>query len=123
MTLKRKKLGENGEEIAVLFLKKKKYKILYRNYRCKFGEIDIIANHKGVLSFIEVKTRSSGVYGTPQEAVYAKKQKKISRVALEFIQRYKLEDKAARFDVVAVSFSPGGVEVECIENAFELAVT
>ncbi len=122
MTEKSKSLGERGEEIAVNFLKKNRYKILFRNYRCKFGEIDIIAQHKKTLAFIEVKTRSSEAYGLPQEAVQSKKQKKISWVALEFIQRYKLEDRAARFDIVAIQFSGKGYNVNLIENAFELAV-
>ena len=122
MTWKKKKLGDSGENIAVNYLEKNNYKILCRNYRCKFGEIDIIAKHKGTLCFVEVKTRTSEAYGSPQEAVRTKKQKKISRVALEFIQRYKLEDKDARFDVLAISFSFDGYKVGFIKNAFELAV-
>ena len=121
MTQKRKKLGERGEEIAVSFLKNKRYRILCRNYRCKFGEIDIIARHKKTLSFIEVKTRSSESYGVPQEAIHPQKQRKISMVALEFIQRYKLEDREARFDVVAIQFLPDGFDVDLIKNAFELS--
>jgi putative endonuclease len=121
MTQKRKKLGERGEEIAVSFLKKNRYRILCRNYRCRFGEIDIIARHKKTLSFIEVKTRSSKSYGVPQESIHPQKQRKISMVALEFIQRYKLEDREARFDVVTVQFLLDRYEVDLIENAFELA--
>lgn len=120
MTQKRKRLGERGEEIAVKFLKKNRYKILCRNYQCKFGEIDIIAEHKKILSFIEVKTRSSEFFGSPQEAVQPRKQHKISQVALEFIQRYKLEDKNARFDVVSIRFLNDDYQVDLIENAFEL---
>lgn len=122
MTQKRKKLGEKGEEIAVNFLKNNHYKILCRNYRCIFGEIDIIARHKKTISFVEVKTRSTRLFGDPQEAIQPKKQRKISQVALEFVQRYKLEDKSARFDVVAVQFTSNGYTVDLIENAFELAL-
>jgi len=121
MTEKTKKLGERGEDIAAAFLEKKGYKILFRNYTCAFGEIDIIAKHKKTLSFIEVKTRTTKTYGLPQEAVIPAKQAKISRVALEFIQRYKMENRAARFDVVAVQLLPEGAEVNLIENAFELS--
>ena len=121
MTQARRKLGEKGEEIAVKFLKKNRFKILCRNYRCRFGEVDIIALHKKTLSFIEVKTRSSEVYGLPQDAILAEKQRKISKVALEFIQRYKLEDKDARFDVMAIQFSSEGYSIDFIKNAFELA--
>jgi putative endonuclease len=122
MTEKTKTLGEKGEDIAAAFLKKKGYNILFRNYKCSFGEIDIIAKHKKTLSFIEVKTRSTKKYGLPQEAVTSVKQAKISRVALEFVQRYKMENRAARFDVVSVQSLNDGYEVDLIENAFELTV-
>ena len=122
MTVKTKTLGEKGEEIAAAFLKKKGYNILFRNYKCSFGEIDIIAKHKKILSFIEVKTRSTKKYGLPQEAVTPAKQTKISRVALEFVQRYKMDNRAARFDVVSVQYLNDGYEVDLIENAFELTV-
>ena len=122
MTVKTKTLGKNGEDIAAAFLEKKGYNILFRNYKCFFGEIDIIAKHKKTLSFIEVKTRSTKKYGLPQEAVTPAKQAKISRVALEFVQRYKMENRAARFDVVSVQSLNDGYEVDLIENAFELTV-
>jgi len=122
MTEKTKTLGEKGEDIAAAFLKKKGYNILFRNYKCSFGEIDIIAKHKKILSFVEVKTRSTKKYGLPQDAVTSVKQTKISRVALEFIQRYKMENRAARFDVVSVQCFNNGYAVDLIENAFELTV-
>jgi putative endonuclease len=122
MTEKTKTLGEKGEDIAAAFLKKKGYNLLFRNYKCSFGEIDIIAKHKKTLSFIEVKTRSTKKYGLPQEAVTSVKQAKISRVALEFVQRYKMDNRAARFDVVSVQSLNDGYEVDLIENAFELTV-
>ena len=120
MTQKRMDLGKKGEALAVAFLKKKNYKILFRNYRCRFGEIDIIAVHKKTLVFIEVKTRTSDFFGLPQEAVRQHKQKKISMVAMEFIQRNRLEDKDARFDIVGIRLLPDGYSFELIENAFEL---
>ena len=122
MTKKTKTLGKKGEDMAAAFLEKKGYNILFRNYKCSFGEIDIIAKHKKALSFIEVKTRSTKKYGLPQEAVTPAKQAKISRVALEFVQRYKMENRAARFDVVSVQSLNDGYEVDLIENAFELTV-
>lgn len=117
----KQQLGEQGERIALAFLMRQRFKIVARNYRCKFGEIDIIAQDpENILSFIEVKTRSSPTHGTPQEAVHLRKQAQISRVALEFVQRHGLENHRARFDVVAVQFSPAGYTVEIIKNAFEL---
>lgn len=116
----RKTLGVRGEDMAVDFLEKKGYTILCRNYRCRSGEIDIIARKKKILCFIEVKTRSTRAFGSPQEAVTPCKQQKIGRVALDFLQRHRLENQPARFDVVAVDFSSGSGLIEFIENAFEL---
>jgi putative endonuclease len=121
MSFARKQLGANGEEIARRFLKKRRFKILAQNYRSKFGEVDIIARDPdNILSFIEVKTRYSRTHGTPQDAVNPRKQVQISRVALEFIQRYGLEQQRARFDVVAVQISSAGYTVDLIQNAFDL---
>ncbi len=117
----RKSLGARGEDMAVDFLKKKGYTILCRNYRCRSGEIDIVARKKKTLCFVEVKTRRTRNFGPPQEAVTQRKQYKIGRVAQDFLQRYSLENRPARFDVVAVDFSTGDALIELIENAFELA--
>jgi len=76
--------GKAAENSAARFLKSKGYKILERNYKNKFGEIDIIAEHKGVISFLEVKARHSLGLGMPQEAVTASKQRQISKVAVYY---------------------------------------
>jgi putative endonuclease len=118
---RRQRLGAGGEEIALAYLKKNRYTIVATNYRCRYGEIDIIARDRNrTLCFIEVKTRTSGSHGLPQEAVTPRKQGQISRAALEFIQRHRLENTPARFDVVAVSLRDSGHTVELIQNAFEL---
>jgi len=119
----RKNLGEKGEGIAASYLEKiKGYKILQRNYRCVFGEMDIIAKDHGVLSFVEVKTRGSADFGIPQESVNKRKQHQLSKVALEFINRYKVHNMKARFDVVAVYLLPKEERVELIKDAFELTI-
>lgn len=80
-------LGQFGENLACYYLQQQGYKILVRNFRCRhYGEIDIIAAKDEVLTFIEVKTRSSVLYGQPMEAVTAVKQNKIYRCALYFMQ-------------------------------------
>lgn len=81
-------LGKFGEDFACQYLLKQGYKILYRNFRCRMGEIDIIAVKNSVLSFIEVKTRrrSNSTYGMPREAVNQAKQKKIYRCAELYMQ-------------------------------------
>ena len=116
----RKSLGKQGEDLAASFLEQKGFTIVCRNYRCRSGEIDIIARKKKLLCFIEVKTRRTRRFGLPQEAVTPAKQYKIGRVAQDFLQRHKLENWPARFDVIAVDFSSGGGIIELIENAFEL---
>ena len=113
-------LGKSGEEAACALLKKNGYKVLVRNYKNKLGEIDIIAYDKDTLCFIEVKSRRSDKFGLPQEAIFAPKQKKISKVALSFLKEKNLFDKKARFDVVSVIYSAGKPRLDLIKNAFEL---
>jgi putative endonuclease len=123
MSEERKILGKKGEDLAAAYLKKKcGYRIVERNYRCVFGEMDIVAKDQDVLSFVEVKTRGSKEYGAPQESVTKRKQHQISKVALEFINRHNAHHMKARFDVVAVSILPQGERVELIKDAFELAI-
>ncbi len=114
--------GTRGEDCALRFLKKKGYRIIERNYRCVFGEIDIIANHQGAIVFIEVKSRTSDRFGYPEEAVGKVKQKKISRIAVNYLGERKLDDSNARFDVVAIHFSPGKERVELIKDAFDFVL-
>ena len=121
MTHKRISLGKRGEGIAISYLKSLKYKIIERNYKCKFGEIDIIAKDKKILTFIEVKTRSSLDYGHPFHGIKKRKQHQISKVALNYINKKNLNNTEARFDVVAIRISPEGETVELIKNAFELS--
>src|SRR3989339_682645 len=77
MSDQRQKLGDLGEEIASNYLKKKGYKILERQYKSQYGEIDIIAEHKKTLVFVEVKARRSDDFGLPEEAVDERKLEKI----------------------------------------------
>jgi putative endonuclease len=119
------KAGKNtgclGEEIAVAYLRHKGYSIVERNYRRRFGEIDIIAKDGETVVFVEVKTRKSARFGSPFDAVDLHKQKKMSRVALAYLSSCRLFDRPARFDVVAVFLRRGSSpEVEIIQDAFEL---
>ena len=114
------KTGSQGENIAVSFLEKQGYIVLARNYRQRFGEIDIVAEDQGVLVFVEVKTRKNDRYGSPFEAVDFRKQQKLSMMAQDYISRNNMEDSAARFDVVAVRLGSGSQpKVELIRDAFE----
>ena len=118
--MQKKALGKRGEDLALRFLKKKGYKIVERNYICKMGEMDIIAQEKDTLVFVEVKTRTSTAFGPPQLAVNSAKQMQLSKVALNFLKEKRLEDIKARFDVVAIVLRPSGEEIELIKDAFDL---
>jgi putative endonuclease len=114
-------LGSRGEELAAAFLERQGYRIVERNYRKRYGEIDIIAEDGGEIVFVEVKTRKSDRFGSPFEAVDARKQRKISRVATAYLENRNIRNRAARFDVVAVRpGSRGEPGIEVIRNAFEM---
>lgn len=113
-------LGKSGEELAVDLLKQNGYKIIAKNYRTKLGEIDIVANEKDTVCFIEVKTRRSDRFGSPQEAVLSSKQRQISKAALNFLKDNNLLDRNARFDVVSVVLTGDKPKLDLIKNAFEL---
>lgn len=114
--------GKRGEDLAVAYLKSKGYRIIERNYKCLFGEIDIVAKEGNTVVFVEVKSRKSGDFGDPQTAVGWEKKRKISRIALKYLEEKHLYPCDARFDVVAVKMLPAGNTIELIQNAFELAL-
>lgn len=111
--------GKEGEKIAADFLKKNGYRIIDKNFRCPLGEIDIVAREKGAIVFVEVKTRQSSKLGYPEQAVGIRKQKKMSQLALWYLQKRKLADISARFDVVAITMLPSGNEIKLFKNAFD----
>ena len=121
MSLTGKRTGEKGEELAAAYLTEAGYRIIERNYRCVFGEIDIVAEEGNTLVFVEVKSRRSESYGDPQLAVGHQKQKKISKIALHYLSAKNLRHRPARFDVVAVKLLSEGCRIDLIRNAFELA--
>jgi putative endonuclease len=111
--------GKKGETIASAFLKKNGYRIIETNYRCALGEIDIIAREKEELVFVEVKTRKSVELGYPEQAVGINKQKKMSQLALWYLEKNNLTDAKARFDVVAITITDAVEEIKLIKNAFD----
>ena len=113
--MNRRETGARYEEEAVRALYARGYRILERNFRCRFGEIDIIARHGGLLVFIEVKYRRDAGSGFAEEAVDSRKQAAIRRTAEVYMHRHGYDWWAGcRFDVVAVM----GDEVRIIEDAF-----
>ena len=97
-------LGQDGEDLATRYLELSGYLILYRNYRCRLGEIDIIATKDDVLTFVEVKTRLSTITGQPAEAVTFTKQQKIRRIAQYYMMCEGLLDNMPiiSFDVIEI---------------------
>lgn len=117
----RQRLGQSGEETVAGYLEKIGYTILIKNYRCKIGEIDIIARDGADLVFIEVKTRSSLAYGSPAAAVTTRKQRQITRAAQWYLAEQQLFDSPARFDVISVLRGKTNLQkIEHINNAFDL---
>jgi putative endonuclease len=112
--------GRLGEKAAVDFLKNNGYKIIRRNYKNKLGEIDIIAQEKDVLVFIEVKSRRTTTYGLPQEAVHSFKQGQMGKVALYYLKENNLLEKRARFDIISITNINESPQINLIRNAFEL---
>jgi putative endonuclease len=94
--------GDRGERLAVRHLKKSGLKIVTRNYRNRFGEIDIIALDGQTIVFVEVKTRKSNAAGNPLEAVDEAKQAKIIRVAEAYLKQRRLFENSVRFDVIGI---------------------
>ena len=115
-TLNKRQIGKAHEEEAARYLQSKHYRIREMNYRCRQGEIDIIAEDGRYLVFVEVKYRRSASSGTPLEAVGTAKQRQISRVALFYLSYHRMdENRPIRFDVIGIT--PEGLTH--IENAFD----
>lgn len=109
-----KAIGDYGERLAIKYLKKQGYKILKTNYKLKIGEIDIIALDGEFLVFVEVKYRSTALYGLPNEAVDKYKREKIKRVAMYYLMEKDMLEAYVRFDVVQIL----GDEIQLFQNAF-----
>ena len=114
MTINKRQLGNDKEEIACKYLKDNGYTIIGRNFRYKHGEIDIIASKDNTLVFIEFKYRSSDKYGMPYEAVYYRKRQRIINTSRFYITINNIYDMAIRFDVISILKD----RISHYENAF-----
>jgi len=119
---KDKQFGKAGEEAAGRYLKRLGYRILEQNYRTPVGELDIIAMDGDTLVFVEVKSRRTDSFGSPEEAVGPHKQRQMARAALMYMAAKKKSGLPCRFDVVGVTVSGDSEPVlELCRDAFELA--
>lgn len=116
--MERRALGKKGEKLAQDYLKSKGYRILEANYRCSIGEIDIIAENKNRLAFIEVRTRSSREYGTPEESITEVKKEKLASLCMEYINSHKVA-KEWHLDLVAVELSREG-KIERLDHILDV---
>lgn len=120
--MNRKKLvGDWGEALVAKYLRTRKYEIVASQYRCRMGEIDLIARKDGVLCFVEVKTRSETEHGLPREFVSPRKQQRIRTAAAQYLAYYDL-DCPVRFDVAEVytgdALDESRATIEYLEAAF-----
>jgi putative endonuclease len=119
--MRRIRTGKQGETLAAAYLEKAGYQIIERNYRCLFGEMDLVARDGQTVVFVEVKSRKSDRFGVPQLSVGLQKQRKLSQIALHYLEQNRCYPCDARFDVIAIRMRPEGHQVEIIRNAFDLA--
>lgn len=106
--------GRWGEDRAATHYRRAGYELVDRNWRCRFGEVDLILRRGDTVVFCEVKTRRSAAFGAPAEAVDARKQVRIRRLAAAWLAAHDVRRVDVRFDVVAIT----GVRVEVVEGAF-----
>lgn len=106
--LHNKQLGKLGEDLASDYLENKGYKLVKRNFKARYGEIDIIAVHNKTLIFVEVKTRIGDEYGVPEEAVTRRKLREVSQTAQYFSLTHERLPEQMRIDVIAIELTESG---------------
>ncbi len=113
----RRQFGNRGEDLAAVFLQEHGFRILARNWSCRLGEIDLIAEKDDALHFIEVKTRRSRAFGDPQEAVTRTKLRHVQRAVEVYVAQAGAVSRNYQIDVLAILLLPGQVpQFDFIEN-------
>jgi putative endonuclease len=118
MTMARQRLGERGEDLACRALVAGGYHVRHRRYRTRYGELDIVAEHEGVLVFVEVRARGSGRFGHPAASVGSQKQHRVAAMAESYLGLESLTHRVCRFDVVAVETEVEPPRVTIYPDAF-----
>jgi len=113
-------IGSDGERAAAEFLEARGYRILDRNYRTKLGELDLVADERGTLVFVEVKVRRNDRFGGPAAAITLAKQARIARMAQQYLVSRRLSGRPCRFDVVLIrGDDPRTRQIELVPGAFD----
>lgn len=118
--MKKQESGKLGEQLACSALKKKGYRIIETNYRCRYGEIDIVARQKECLVFIEVRTKTGNAFGSPEESMTAQKKQRLVSTAMDYLNSHRDLPENWRIDFVAVELDPHtnkATRIEIIEDA------
>jgi putative endonuclease len=118
VTLARQAMGRAGEDLAVDELERRGYVIVARRYRTRHGEIDIVARDGDTTVIVEVKARATAEFGTAAEAVTPRKQRQIISMAVDYLARQGLSDRACRFDVVAIDGAGPDARITVYSSAF-----
>lgn len=114
-------LGRRGEDAAERFLRvHHRYRVVARNYRCPFGEIDLVAFDGRTVVFVEVRSQTGSRFGDPLASVTSRKQRQVAKAALYYLSRHRLGNCEARFDVVGIRWEQGQVHLTHIKDAFPL---
>jgi putative endonuclease len=115
----RRQIGDEAEEAAVRFLEGKGYRIRNRNFHCREGEVDIVAETADTVCFVEVRSRSADLWGDPSGTVSFAKQRKVVRAALRYLFGRNVGEKMIRFDVISVVGRGPDAMLEHIPDAFD----
>ena len=115
-------MGQWGEGHARRYLEGKGYTVSVTNYRCRWGEVDIVAHHGRVLVFVEVRTRRGSAFGTPEESITAAKSQRLVATAQHYLESNGLEQSQWRIDLVSIRLDRAGklLGIDHLENAVEL---
>jgi putative endonuclease len=111
--------GAAGESLACRYLEKRGLAILARNYRCRVGEIDVVARDRDVIVFVEVKERRGASHGAGYDGVTSGKRQRVVRAAQRYAQDHGLSEAAIRFDVVSIDWLDGEPQVRHDRGAFD----
>jgi putative endonuclease len=119
MPTARTRLGDRGEEAARRFLQAKGYQVVAAKYRCRWGEVDLVARDGGELVFVEVRTRRSSAFGTPEESVTPAKVRHLLAACQHYLQEHQAADLPWRIDLVSVRMGRQGLVIHHLRHAVE----